>query len=475
MASLTPGTDKETPTMRTIRHGLRSILRSPLRTGLLVAVLAVSVGLTLIMITVNAAFSERLDEIKAEVGSGVTVRPAGSFGGGFFRGAFGGPGGDDEAGVDTTLTDGDIDGVQSIENVVTVSRSLTVPYLGEGLESAPIQLPEGVTPPQGAGQFTRPVLVTGTDNPDSLTTFGAQDVGLVAGRTFNDDEVEAQVAVIGSNLAEGNALVVGDTFQMNDVTIEVVGVFTTGTQFGDNSLFLPLETAQELFDREGEIDQAVVQATSVDHAEQVAGDIRELLGEETVDVSTQLSAFDGISAPLSDAESSSQIALIAALVASAAVILFSVGLVARQRVKEIGILKSIGASNWQINAQFGIETAALSVVAALIGALATFPLAQTVANGLVSDPVQAAGVAGGPGRFGGGGPGGAADFSGRAAGQFGGQVQQAGGFLGDVDVAVSPEVFLYALGIAVVLAVLASIVPAWYAGRVKPAEVLRYE
>ena len=37
--------------MRTIRHSLRSILRSPLRTGLLVAVLAVSVGLTLIMIT----------------------------------------------------------------------------------------------------------------------------------------------------------------------------------------------------------------------------------------------------------------------------------------------------------------------------------------------------------------------------------------------------------------------------------------
>ena len=462
--------------MRTIRHGLRSILRSPLRTGLLVAVLAVSVGLTLIMITVNAAFSERLDEIKAEVGSGVTVRPAGSFGGGFFRGAFGGgQGGDTEAGVDTTLTDADIDEVTSIENVVGVSRTLTVPYLGEGLASAPLQLPEGVTPPQGAGQFTRPVLVTGTDNPDSLTTFGAQDVDLVAGRTFNDDEAEAQVAVIGTTLAEGNALAVGDTFQMNDASIEVVGVFTTGTQFGDNSLFLPLRAAQELFDRDGEIDQAVVQATSVDQAEQVAGDIRELLGEETVDVSTELSTFAGISAPLSDAESSSQIALIAALVASAAVILFSVGLVARQRVKEIGILKSIGASNWQINTQFGIETALLSVVAALIGALATFPLAQTVANGLVSDAAQPAGLGGGPGGPGGGGPGGAAGFGGRAAGQFGGQVQEAGGFLGDVDVAVSPEVFLYALGIALVLAVVASIVPAWYAGRVKPAEVLRYE
>ncbi len=49
--------------MRTIRRGLRTILRNPLRTGLLVAVLAVSIGLTLIMITVNEAFGERLDEI----------------------------------------------------------------------------------------------------------------------------------------------------------------------------------------------------------------------------------------------------------------------------------------------------------------------------------------------------------------------------------------------------------------------------
>jgi ABC-type antimicrobial peptide transport system permease subunit len=148
------------------------------------------------------------------------------------------------------------------------------------------------------------------------------------------------------------------------------------------------------------------------------------------------------------------------------VILFSVGLVARQRVKEIGTLKSIGASNWHITAQFGIETAVLSVVAALIGAIATFPLAQTVADGLVSESTTPAG----PGSFdrnvvvGGGG---------RVVVE--GRFQAAGGFLGDVDVAVSPEVFLYALAIAVGLAVIASVVPAWYAGRVKPAEVLRYE
>ena len=76
---------------------------------------------------------------------------------------------------------------------------------------------------------------------------------------------------------------------------------------------------------------------------------------------------------------------------------------------------------------------------------------------------------------GGGGPGGFA--GGQIVGDGGGfaGVGGAGGLLGDVDVAVSPEIFLYALGIALVLAVVASVVPAWYAARVKPAEVLRYE
>ncbi|HSP55125.1 MAG TPA: FtsX-like permease family protein, partial [Dehalococcoidia bacterium] len=121
------------------------------------------------------------------------------------------------------------------------------------------------------------------------------------------------------------------------------------------------------------------------------------------------------------------------------------------------------ASNWHVISQFTLETAIISVFAAFIGALATFPLAQSVANGLVSNPSG--------GGFGGGGPGGriGPGFRAIAAGA------QSTGILGSVNVAVSPQVFLYALAIAVGLALVATIVPAWYVGRVRPAEVLRNE
>lgn len=475
--------------MKTIRRAFRTILRSPLRAGLLVAVLAVSIGLTLIMITVNEAFGERLDDIRAQVGTTITVRPAGSFGGGFlFRRP---PGGDlgaaaepdtgantaedtnaDADAEQTTLTEEAVSAIASIEHVVGYSRQITTQYSGDELVAGTIEPPDDADSPFARnvpeGGFRIPVLITGTDNPNSLTSLGVEDGEIVDGRTFNSDESSANVAVIGETLAEANDLAVGDTFTLNEATIEVVGIYSTGTQFGDNSLFLPLETARTLFDRAGEVDEVDVQADTASNVGKVADAIRAALGEDVADVSTQESAFAAISAPIADAESSSRVGMIAALAASAAVILFSVGLVARQRLKEIGIFKAIGASNWHVTAQFGIETAVVSVVAAVLGALATFPLAQSVANGLVSD--SAAPV--GPGRFTVTGPGpGPGAVAGGAAVRIGG----AGGFLGDVDVAVSPEVFLYALGIAVALAVVASIVPAWYVARVKPAEVLRYE
>jgi putative ABC transport system permease protein len=444
---------------------------------LLVSILAVSMGLTLIMITVDNAFAQRLDDIKREVGSDITIRPAGSFGGGFFGGvAIRGPGAGttEEPSTDittpdpgfTALEEDTLDAIADVDHVASASKRVSGAYQGDELVSA-IEPPPGFTQSGGNAGFSPPVFLSGTDDPNSLATVGPGDATLSTGRTFQSGEEEANVAVLGAALAEKNGLDVGDTFEMNGETFEIIGIFDTGTQFGDNSIVLPLKTAQAVLDREGEVDEVIVRADSVDNVEQVAADLRTTLGEDTVDVSTQQSAFSNISAPVSDARDSSRIGLFAALIASAAVILVAVGLVARQRIKEIGILKAVGASGWHVTAQFGVETAIIAAVAAFAGALATFPLAQSVANGLVSDPSLPGPRFEGPG----GGPPGGGGF----VEVVGGPAAEAGGLLGNVDVAVSPEVFLYALGLAVGLAIIAAIVPAWYVSRVRPAEVLRYE
>jgi putative ABC transport system permease protein len=478
--------------MRTIKRSVRALIRSPLRAALMMGVLAVSIGLALIMITVNGAFAQRLDDVRAQVGTEITVRPAGSFGGGFFRGDGGGgaaptatpaPGSSTTTTADPIITDDDLQQLTTITHVASITRVITTRYDGTNLVSG-ITFGGGANPTprprqgNGGGGFRGGILVTGTDDPNTLASVGVQDVTLSSGRSFTAADEGTDVAVVGQTLATANNLSVGSTFVLDPssttattttnsttaattagTTMTVIGIYTTGTQFGDNSMALPIDTARTIFSRSNEVDQAIVKADSVDNVDAVSTAIKASLGTDKADVTTALSTFSTISSPLSDAQSSSQIGMIVALIASAAIILFSIGLVARQRVREIGIMKAVGASSWNVIGQFGIETGIMSIGAALLGALATFPLAQTVANGLVSSPSTGVGGRGG-GRF----------FA--AAGNAAGG---ANGLLGSVNVAVSPEVFLYALAIAVGLALVATIVPVWYVGRVRPAEVLRHE
>jgi putative ABC transport system permease protein len=284
---------------------------------------------------------------------------------------------------------------------------------------------------------------TATENP---TLMGDAQMDIVEGRYFTTDENDADVMVVGQALADKNGLELGSVVDIEGVLIEVIGIYDSGQVFGNNMLVMPIGTVQSVFDLEGVTSLTVV-VDYVDNVDGVVEGIREIFDEDTADITTAASMYERISESVASASGTSQMAMIVALIVAGVVILFSVILMVRQRVKEIGILKAIGASNRQIGLQFGLEALVMSMIGAVIGALITFLLAQRVADLLVSSP------------------------TGSGGGFFGGGVTTVAG----INVAVSPEVFIYALGIAVALAVAASIFPARYISRVKPAEVLRYE
>src|ERR1700674_2446339 len=187
--------------MRTVKRSVRALIRSPMRASLMMGVLAVSIGLALIMITVNGAFAQRLDDVRAKVGTDITIRPAGSFGGGFFRGDAGGapgtagtptatpaPGSSSAATTDPIITDADLQPLTSIPHVVSITRQVTTRYSGTNLVSG-ITFGGGANPTPRLGQGNggggrRAILVTGTDDPNTLAALGVQDVTISSGRTF---------------------------------------------------------------------------------------------------------------------------------------------------------------------------------------------------------------------------------------------------------------------------------------------------
>jgi putative ABC transport system permease protein len=424
--------------MGIVRRSLRNLIRSPLRTGAIVAILSVSIGLALIMVTVHGATENQLGSIAQQIGTEVTVQPAGRFG------MMGGNG---------TLAQEDVDKLTDIAHVVSVQESVQTQYTGDSLESAVEQGgPGGLGGGSFPGGFRMGIMVMGFDTTtENPTLMGGGQMNVAEGRYFTADDNHDDVMVVGQALADKNSLTVGSTVSINGTSVEVIGIYDSGQVFGNNMLIMPVGAVQRLFDIDG-VTSVTVQADDVNNVDGVVSGIREVFPTDVADVTTAQDMYQRISSSVQNAESTSTIAMIAGFAVAVVVILFSVILMVRQRAKEIGILKAIGASNRQIGLQLGGEALAMSVMAAIIGALITYPLAQKVANLLGASSGGGFGVPGGGGFFGGG----VTRFAG-------------------IDVAVSPEVFLYAVGIAIALAVVASIFPAWYISRVKPAEVLRYE
>jgi putative ABC transport system permease protein len=396
------------------------------------------------MVTVNGAYQNQLNTVSTQIGTDVTVRPAGFFG---------------NAGGGEPLDETKVDEIAKLPHVVSIAKTVEARYSGTSLVSAiqPGTLGNQGTqfPSNNSGQsrqFRMTIEVMGFDVTDkSPTLTGGGTVAIVQGRYFNSDEASANVAIVGKDLAVANNLSVGSKVDLNGTEVQVVGIFDTGQLFGNNTIVLPVKTAETIFSIKGLTDVTVT-VDDANNEDLVVSEIRKIFNENTADITTSASMYERISTPINNAMNSSKLAMIISFSASAVIIVFSVLLMIRQKIKEVGIMKAIGASNIWIGMQFALETFSISVIASFLGALITFPLAQKISSLLVS--------------------------SGRAlTANRGGLFGSGGGFtrIGNITVAVSPTVFVYAFLIAICLALLASLVPMIYISQVKPAEVLRYE
>lgn len=123
--------------MSLLRRSMRNLIRSPIRTASIVSVLGVSTGLVLIMLMVNGATANQLDSIKREIGTEISLRPAGSFGG---RGVT-----FDEEGVARLF---------EIPHVASLDKTSLIQYKGDSLQSA-------IEHRMGSNRFIMPITAMG--------------------------------------------------------------------------------------------------------------------------------------------------------------------------------------------------------------------------------------------------------------------------------------------------------------------------
>ncbi|WP_223984855.1 FtsX-like permease family protein [Arthrobacter sp. NicSoilB8] len=477
--------------MSVLARSVGNAFRNKVRTAAVVAVLAVAIGLALAMLVANQAVTGKVAELNASVGTVLTVNPAGGqgFEGGgepltsaqaataaavpnvssvvgtkalrlrnaadiaaeaaSGRTGQGGPGGQSATTVTTSLKAAVDAGTLGNRNQATSGTS--------GTSGA-----TGTSTTQAAPAFSLPVTATGIGAEVDSTGKALQ---LTQGTGLGDYTAASTGALLGTTLAEKNGLSVGSAFTIQDQTFTVKGLFDAGTAFGNNALYVTLPTAQTLAALPDELSTMIVTVNSMENVDAAKTALQAALGSDKADVTQGQRNLETAVSSLDSVKNISFIAFVAALGTAGLIILLIMVMLVRERRREIGVLKAIGAPNRTIGLQFVLEALVLVALGSVVGAAVASFASGGIASALISSSSSTTSAAATGQR---GGPGG---FPGGQGGPLGGASQ----LLTSVTASASPGVI--AAGIAAVfgVAIIGALVPALLTARIRPIEVLRGE
>lgn len=260
----------------------------------------------------------------------------------------------------STLTPGDVEHIRGVH---------------PGLTVAPIMTLSG-TLRAGDDRVTDGVVVATTSELAATAHLP------IAEGQFIDDQTSKQTAAMGQQLAIdlfGEENPIGSTFQLRGQTFTVIGILKrqsspvnySGIDF-DRSVMVHLEMGMQLSGNRAQIQQINIFATSSAILEESLPGIEEALltahgGERDFTVY----AGEEIARPTNQvfsllANVMTAIAAISLLVGGIGIMNIMLVSVA-ERTREVGIRKSVGASNTMILSQFLIESLAMSVLGGIVG------------------------------------------------------------------------------------------------------------
>jgi putative ABC transport system permease protein len=250
------------------------------------------------------------------------------------------------------------------------------------------------------------------------------------------------VVVLGSDLARKMNATVGGTVTIRDTKFTVIGIMAPTLTAPDKEAIVPLATAQQLFIKTlPPLFQAKLTAndlaTSITvypkagvDAETLKANLKAALGSDYTVMDGK--DFDQMLGSISVIFSLvlTGVAMLSLLVGGLSTV-NTMAMSVAERTREIGIKRAIGASAWRIRREIVLESAAIGLIAGLIGLL--IGAAMTL---MFND-------------------------MGRAS--------------GNVLFELTAATALTAVGFATGLGALAGFIPAWHASRLDPVTALRYE
>ena len=335
--------------MSVVARGLRNPFRHRVRTAVVVTLLACVIGILAVLAQATRAARQEIERLQAGVRTVIELREAGAFGTGGF-------GADRPAGAEifSLATLAQIRKIPNARHIVKIEEYIHQPQIDALKPNAYamiIGLPPGA-PMRAIGEVDY------------------ENAAVVAGRGLDAGDAGRQVAVVGRLYARerlghdagaGRSLPNPVNLRLGERELAVVGIYSTGNDFGDNHVFIPIDTFRAIFDPGEKLSKIRVTVDKVDHVEAVTEELKRLPGVDAVTAAEQVAAARATLGSLTAASLYGSLLLVAI---GGALIVFLMVLTTRERIREIGTLKAIGAPSGVIAAQFVAEVITVITLAA---------------------------------------------------------------------------------------------------------------
>ena len=271
-------------------------------------------------------------------------------------------------GFDGSLSEKDLDAVRKVSDYDFVTGML--------FKSAKVEF----------GDESANVIGTGIDSSQSVQAFRELNFGFREGRPFESD---SDRVVIGPRIADQlyeEKIFVGNKVKIRDRKFEVAGITESlGNPQDDSNFYMPLEVMRELFE-DGEtvsyILARVKPGSNISEAAEKTEDaLKKIRSEESFSVVTPDQLLDQLGTIIAVLQG------VLVGVAAISIIVGSVGIAnsmytsVLERVGDIGIMKSVGATNLEITRIFLIEAGMVGFIGGLIGSASGLGIAKLIELG----------------------------------------------------------------------------------------------
>ena len=336
--------------------GLRNLLRNKARLILIAVLIGAPFFLLLAMQSIGEAVGQQTAEMNRNVNTVLQLRARGSMGH------------VNMVSQDHLLPDDVLEKVRGIEHINQVE-----PYI---LAMSPTTLPN----------FAMHVGLAPTAVKRLESHGESGNPRIVAGRDFTPEDAGQDVAIIGKGYAEwagikpediGNAVLTVDPNRTHPVIygikrpkrdLRIIGMYASGYVFGDLQLFIPADTFRSIYGVDHGVSWVFAQVDSVDNVAAVAQRLQETVGD-VADILVPKSAAIFTATTSRTVIQLASAGAVVAFVLMIVVVFFVLLMQVRERAREIGTLKAIGASNGGVTIQFLTEALAFTLLGGVLGVL----------------------------------------------------------------------------------------------------------